>query len=101
MFKSVQRNPLVRTRLCGVTTNSEQDEVPLLPSYISPLGEPELVQAFRRLKRRQDGQEQFELAVADCLRRYEKHRINGDHSGPPAPGHQAISTYMGPGADGK
>jgi hypothetical protein len=85
MFSWVKREPTVTAfRLFGVTAEEHPGEIPLSASgYLQPFDNSRLSAAFRALTHRDANRDQeLSEALQDALRRYEKLRRAGRHSGP-------------------
>jgi hypothetical protein len=64
----------------GVT--QDRQEIPLRDfSFIAPFDQCRLWHAFDRINRQND-QARLEVALQDCLMRYESRRLAGQHEGP-------------------
>jgi phage shock protein A len=90
MYSWVQRDYLLSApQLFGVRKGEPNDEMPLRGDYIRPFDNSRLRWSFDRLMSEDDPEKRQEMlneALRDCLTRYEKARLAGDHDGPPLQG---------------
>jgi hypothetical protein len=91
MFSGIWRATTFRWyRLVGV--REDGGEVVLdRARYIQPFDQSRLHLAFVQLAARADAGRALQSAVANCLSRYERQRVNGVHDGPPL---RAMRLYL-------
>jgi hypothetical protein len=82
MFSSIWRATTFRWyRLVGVRDDGTE-VVFDRARFIQPFDESRLHLAFVRLATQPDADRAIQTAVANCLQRYDRQRVNGDHDGP-------------------
>jgi hypothetical protein len=88
MYSVVKRNRTVTDlRLVGITKDPVPREFPLIVSeYLQPFDRSRLGASFPTMLRRPDREKLLRVALEDCLRRYEVHRLASRHNGPPLQG---------------
>ena len=86
MFAAIHRRAVLEwPRLFGVTADGA--EVALLDhDYLYPLDQSRLPIGLRQIYRSQGNAPRIHAALEDCLERYERRRIDGEHDGPPLRG---------------
>jgi hypothetical protein len=91
MFSAIHRRTVLEwPRLFGVT--SDGGEVALVDhEYLWPLDQSRLPIGLRQIYRSEGDGPRIRAALHDCLVRYEKRRVAGEHEGPPL---QGIRLYM-------
>lgn len=84
MFAMVERSEtLDRLRVYGVTDEATPREFPLLDrALIAPFDQTRLSTALARAAAGGATSERVQQMLRDCLRRYERLRVNGEHTGP-------------------
>lgn len=84
MYSSLRaERAIVRPRLYGVPQGEGDRELPLWEKeYIEPFDPSRLARAFMKMQKAPDSGALFEAALRDLLKRYEKRRSEGKHSGP-------------------
>lgn len=91
VFSRVEQDYSVSSKqLYGVTQEEPHREIPLRsPDYVQPFDQGRLMQSLTRMNSRgklEKRQQLLNVALLDCLRRYEKLRLAGLHEGPPLQG---------------
>ena len=84
MYAGVQRErSLSAVQLFGVTEENTQYEIPLNSfQYIQPFDPSRLSTALARMENNPERERLLHEALRDCLKRYEKLRVDGRHQGP-------------------
>ena len=95
MFSELRREPtLTFIELFGIPEAEPTQEIPLVDfEYLQPFDRARLAGAFKRLKSRAHREELLRGALDDLLARYETHRREGRHHGPPLRGMRIYELY--------